>query len=462
MKKFLALSSLLLLVLFGPMGMAFAQEGQPEWPQYIIQAGDTLSSISLRFNISLDELITFNNIEDPNQLLAGTPISLPGVDWIQGTINPEFMPFGDSLRSLSRRYLISPEDLALLNRLSSPAQLYVGYPVLFPTGRGEDLSLGRAVVGPQTSLLEMAVFAGANPWTMAATNQLAGTWEAVRGDVLLQPGVAQSGPGALPSPISQVDVNPLPIVQGDTVVVRVSAESDFTLGGELIDHTLNFFKEEGASYVALQGVDALLDPGFYLLDMEGDFADGRHFSHTQTIQVRAGGYGFETITVEPELLDPELSRTELEFLMSYTTVITPEKYWQGIFQSPSPNEDGINSYFGTRRSYNDGPYNVYHTGIDFGGGQGLPIYAPASGKVVFAGFKDIRGNMTVIDHGWGVFSVYYHQSEILVVAGEMVEPGHVIGMVGNTGRSEGAHLHFEMWAGGVIVEPLDWLTYTYP
>jgi murein DD-endopeptidase MepM/ murein hydrolase activator NlpD len=157
-----------------------------------------------------------------------------------------------------------------------------------------------------------------------------------------------------------------------------------------------------------------------------------------------------------------LNQTELAFLMSLTTGITPEKYWQGAFQTPSPNDDGVNSYFGTRRSYNDGPYDVYHTGIDFGGGQGLPIFAPARGKVVFAGFKDIRGNLTVIDHGWGVYSVYDHQYEIKVAVGEMVEAGQEIGIVGTTGRSEGAHLHYEMWVGGVIVDPLDWLTYTYP
>jgi murein DD-endopeptidase MepM/ murein hydrolase activator NlpD len=93
---------------------------------------------------------------------------------------------------------------------------------------------------------------------------------------------------------------------------------------------------------------------------------------------------------------------------------------------------------------------------------GDPIYAAASGVVVFAGPLTVRGNATMIDHGWGVYSAYMHQSEILVNAGDHVEKGQLIGRVGNTGRVEGAHLHFEILVGGVPVNPLAWLTEEYP
>ena len=68
----------------------------------------------------------------------------------------------------------------------------------------------------------------------------------------------------------------------------------------------------------------------------------------------------------------------------------------------------------------------------------------------------------MIDHGVGVFSAYMHQSEILVKVGERVEQGQLIGKVGNTGRVEGPHLHFEVLVGGVPVNPLDWLIQEYP
>jgi len=74
----------------------------------------------------------------------------------------------------------------------------------------------------------------------------------------------------------------------------------------------------------------------------------------------------------------------------------------------------------------------------------------------------VRGNATIIDHGWGVYTGYMHQSEMYVKPGDRVEKGDVIGLVGGTGRVEGPHLHWEVWAGGVQVDPLDWLGQVYP
>jgi len=68
----------------------------------------------------------------------------------------------------------------------------------------------------------------------------------------------------------------------------------------------------------------------------------------------------------------------------------------------------------------------------------------------------------MIDHGWGVYTGYMHQSEILVNVGDQVEAGQIIGKVGETGRVEGPHLHWEVWVGGIQVDPLDWLNNIYP
>jgi murein DD-endopeptidase MepM/ murein hydrolase activator NlpD len=100
--------------------------------------------------------------------------------------------------------------------------------------------------------------------------------------------------------------------------------------------------------------------------------------------------------------------------------------------------------------------------LDYCGQIGDPIYAAAPGVVVFAEPSTVRGNATMIDHGMGVFSAYMHQSEILVNVGDRVEQGQLIGRVGNTGRVEGPHLHFEVLVGGVPVNPLDWLNKEYP
>ncbi len=74
----------------------------------------------------------------------------------------------------------------------------------------------------------------------------------------------------------------------------------------------------------------------------------------------------------------------------------------------------------------------------------------------------VRGNATFIDHGWGVYTAYYHQKEIDVAVGQQVQAGQLIGQIGATGRVTGPHLHFEVWVNGIQVDPLDWLNNTYP
>jgi murein DD-endopeptidase MepM/ murein hydrolase activator NlpD len=93
---------------------------------------------------------------------------------------------------------------------------------------------------------------------------------------------------------------------------------------------------------------------------------------------------------------------------------------------------------------------------------GREIFAPAPGIVVYSGEMTVRGKATMINHGWGVYTAYLHQSEIFVKAGEQVETKQLIGLIGNTGRVEGPHLHWEVIVGGIPVDPLEWLLKTFP
>jgi murein DD-endopeptidase MepM/ murein hydrolase activator NlpD len=122
----------------------------------------------------------------------------------------------------------------------------------------------------------------------------------------------------------------------------------------------------------------------------------------------------------------------------------------------------LTSYFGTRRSYNESEFANFHTGTDFGGDVGAPIYAPAAGKVVLAEKLIVRGNAVVIDHGLGVFSGYWHQNQLAVVVGQEVQPGDLIGFIGDTGLVTGPHLHWEIRLNGLAVEPLQWVQQMIP
>lgn len=98
-----------------------------------------------------------------------------------------------------------------------------------------------------------------------------------------------------------------------------------------------------------------------------------------------------------------------------------------------------------------------HAGIDIGVPYGTPIHAAASGTVVLAGWTGGYGNYTCIDHGGGLATCYAHQSSYAVSAGAHVSQGEVIGYVGSTGHSFGAHLHFEVRINGNPVDPLGYL-----
>jgi len=256
------------------------------------------------------------------------------------------------------------------------------------------------------------------------------------------------------------------MVQGGTEVVRVQLSDGYSAVGMLVDHPLQFFPENGEQ-IALQGIHALLEPGVYPLHLEATLSDGHRQSFEQMVLVTSGNYLSEEIPLnDPSTLDPTVTEPELQQIVAITSPSSPTRYWNGIFASPSVYTNCFNSFYGTRRTYRVINSSVeipgFHTGLDFCGGENLQIFAPAPGKVMFAGPLTVRGNATIIDHGWGVYSGFWHQSESYVNVGDMVEQGQVIGLVGGTGRVTGPHLHWEVWVNGVQVEPLDWLDQAYP
>jgi murein DD-endopeptidase MepM/ murein hydrolase activator NlpD len=463
---------LLLVLALITVTPALAQEEDANGPVYIVEAGDTLASIAFRFGVSVKELADLNAITNVNLLAVGDRLVIPGLEGVRGVLTTESILFGDSMRSLSRRHQIPAEGLARLNRLVSPAQLYAGRELVLPVSEENGGLAQRAFVRPGQSVLQAAVAFGANPWTLALLNGYPAPSLAAAGDVLLLPGEGSGGPGALPEAITGVVVETLPLVQGRTFAIQVESAQELDLGGSLavtdlrdqdpISRELLFFPHQDG-YIALQGVHAMASPGLHPIQLQVALTDGSRFTFTQLVPLRAGGYIFDLpLQVDPQTLDPEVTAPEDELWLSLATPATPDRLWEGVFQAPSPFADLWTSRYGSRRSYNGSPYNYFHTGLDFVGGVGVEIWAPAPGVVRFAGPLVVRGNATVIDHGWGVFTAYMHQSEILVAEGDRVEAGQLIGLVGGTGRVTGAHLHWEVWVGGIQVDPVEWLERPFP
>jgi murein DD-endopeptidase MepM/ murein hydrolase activator NlpD len=116
----------------------------------------------------------------------------------------------------------------------------------------------------------------------------------------------------------------------------------------------------------------------------------------------------------------------------------------------------VSSGFGTRVHPILGEVRM-HTGLDYAAGTGVAIKAAGRGVVIWAGPRGGYGNAVVIDHGKGLATLYAHQSRVNATVGQRVNPGQVIGFVGQTGMSTGPHLHFEVRELGTPVDPLLYL-----
>jgi murein DD-endopeptidase MepM/ murein hydrolase activator NlpD len=152
------------------------------------------------------------------------------------------------------------------------------------------------------------------------------------------------------------------------------------------------------------------------------------------------------VAVEKNALDFEQLIKQLEQkrnLLAATPSIRPVDGW-------------ITSGFGGRVSPFTGQ-NEFHSGIDISNAPGTKIIAPANGRVSTAAEKVYIGNLVIIDHGHGRSTKYGHLKEILVDPGQEVKRGDVIGLVGNTGRSTGPHLHYEVLINGTPVNPLKYI-----
>ena len=455
------LAFFILLLSTGPVS------AQSSGPVYIVQSGDTLYSISLRFGVTVDELMAANNITDPNLLSAGQQLIIPGLEGVTGVLDTEVIAFGDSLRGLLRRTQMPLPLLQKLNRLVSPTELYVGASLIIPQ-RDETTLSARAVTKKGETLLEVAVRQGSDPWTLASLNGLAGTWDALPGDSLYSPGgSSDTNTSGLPDAFISAEVKSLPLKQGGTAVILIRAVAGATLGGGLVDKPLNFFPLGDGQQVALQGVHALVEPGVYPLRLDATLPDGTKQSFEQMVLVVSGNYYQEGLYVDPITLDPAVTEPENQQILSVVSPATAQRYWQEPFRLPVPEDsrDCIKGYFGTRRDYNAGAYYGFHSGLDYGvcsKTNPFDIYAPAAGVVVFTQNLIVRGKATIIDHGWGIYTGYWHQEEIYVSPGQVVSAGQLIGKLGATGRVTGPHLHWEIWVNGVQIDPLDWLDIPIP
>lgn len=165
-----------------------------------------------------------------------------------------------------------------------------------------------------------------------------------------------------------------------------------------------------------------------------------------TINVDATSWNIQNIKgVPPRKVTPsdsDLKAIELERKVIRTSLknISEDTWWQSGFIKPV--EGRISGQFGGQRILNNIPKSP-HQGMDIAAKEGTPVKASASGKIILA-YPDLfySGNVVVIDHGFGLQTIYAHLKDINVNRGDFVNQGDTIGTVGQTGRATGPHLHW--------------------
>lgn len=360
---------------------------------------------------------------------------------------------GDTLYAIALRYHTTVAEIKKLNGLGTSDTILVGQKLLIPTANAAaPLPAATSyVVQPDDTLYRIALRYGTTIRALEQLNDLPNPNLISAGQALAIPTSATvAKPGLI--------LDPPTARQGGTLLIRVARPDLASVAGMFNGEKIAFIRAAGYWY-ALVGISRCAKIGSAPLSITTTDATGKSSTDAISVSIAATAFPVDAITLPPSkvtiLQDQALIQREAAQLAAIVAQATPTRLWSGAFQQPLSGR--ITENFGTRRSYNGGPVGACgHEGTDFGMAAGSPIYAPARGRVVFAGLTQVRGNMTVLDHGLGVFSAYYHQLEINVQVGQMVEPGTLIGKVGTTGLSTGNHLHWSMWVNGEYVDPMEW------
>jgi hypothetical protein len=241
---------------------------------------------------------------------------------------------------------------------------------------------------------------------------------------------------------------------GDPVVVEVAAKGT-------VDNLVLRWK--GAAwpmrktapgrYEGLIGVD-LDDPaGPAVVAAEG-FLDGARFRAEAALTISVRTFAVQELTLPKGMAEfdsatlARIKAEAAELSRRFSRVTLPR--WRTPFLPPV--EEYRPANFGARRVINGDP-RMPHSAVDIRLPAGTPVRAIADGQIAFSGEQFFAGRSVVIDHGGGVFSVYYHLEEFSVTEGQEISRGDRVGSVGATGRATGPHLHFGVRVPGGRVDP---------
>jgi hypothetical protein len=267
-------------------------------------------------------------------------------------------------------------------------------------------------------------------------------------------GLATPAPAVTEGPV-RVTVAPPSPQPGDVVLLQISGGPP-DVRADWDGRPLALFPT-AHGVAALIGIDLDVRPGHigWRVTRPSVAKNGGALA-TGAVTVRARTFPTQPLTLPKGMVDldaPTLARveTEREELKAALAAGAAERLWRGPFRIPVDGGQPTGG-FGLRRILNGQPRSP-HTGYDWAAPAGTPVLAANTGRAALVAEYFFAGRNVVLDHGLGLFTLYFHLTEARVASGESVSAGQVIGTVGATGRVTGPHLHFAVLLNGARVDP---------
>ncbi|WP_243312202.1 M23 family metallopeptidase [Fundidesulfovibrio agrisoli] len=272
------------------------------------------------------------------------------------------------------------------------------------------------------------------------------------------------------------------IKQGGACGVVYQVNKDVERSGVMVgDMFFPGYKLDTGNYACIFAFPWNMDPSRFQPRLFAEDSAGNERSISFRYQARATKFKHDNLNVGDEFLQAKMPQFETMYpdikdpvalyvkvnrdvrkenvakLFEFASKTSPKMLWDGAFLR-LPNA-APRAGFGDGRSYfykNQKIDEETHLGVDLASLENAQVPAANNGRVVFTGFFGIYGNAVVLDHGWGLQTIYSHLSQIRVKEGDEVKKGDILGNTGATGLAAGDHLHFGIILQGIEVQPIEW------
>lgn len=470
----MVLLALLLLFIFSIPFHSLAHNN--EFISYKVTKGDSLWSISQKYNLSLDLILSYNNIKEKDILSLGQIIKIPQNNLPAADYNMHIVKKGETLWSIAQKYNLSVDLILATNNIANSELISIGQEMKIPSHKNvvaETNIVNQAVIDKKNNninnninQLENAepivytVKAGDNLWNISLkygvsveaiieVNNLRDKDLLSLGQKLEIPaiggGVSNSNQKQEPTIVTYT------VVKGDTLW-SISQRYDVKMSSII---SVNNLKEISRLSIGQEFKIPITN-----MDIAKAEGYNQEAAAEEIIYYVEKGESLWSISHDYNV--------KLESIIAANSITDASKISAGQ-QLRIPNvlraRSNIYNFTWPVRGRITSPYGIralsgskdFHSGIDISGPTGTNIVAAESGRVSYAGYMRGYGNVIILSHEEGYSTVYAHNSVNLVKKGQYIKKGSVIAKVGRTGNATGPHLHFEVRLSGKPLNPLLYL-----